>query len=282
MLPERAAGMLGAARTARRLRDPGWRGEKGQGRRQAKTLLEWAAKELTMSRSSRDLELEFGGIQDWRQREEAERRMGDSLLKWLGLDKPPQQRIKHKVWRKQLVDNTRQLKLGADRARQRGLTWAGVLDGTKVVRAVGAPGAVLEAEDMVGTGADARTRAEAGACMEERMARVTDWDEWDAGDWVAGTGVVNEGTEVGALAEAGPEGAGAGVGAKAEAAAVGVVAGAKAEAAGDEVVAGVWRCGRGWIEVGGAVAWAGAEAGAAVAVAVAGAGHGVEAEATSG
>ena len=55
---------------------------------------------------------------------------------WLGLDKPPQQRVRHKVWRKQLVDNTRQLKLGADRARQR--TDMEMLDGTKVVRVVGA------------------------------------------------------------------------------------------------------------------------------------------------
>ena len=88
-------------------------GEKGQGRWQAKKLLGWAAKELIMSR--RDIELEFGDIQDWRQREEMERRMGDSLLKWLGLDKPPQQRVRHKMWRKQLVGSTRQLKLGADR-----------------------------------------------------------------------------------------------------------------------------------------------------------------------
>ena len=48
-----------------------------------------------------------------------ERRMVDSLLQWLGLGKPPQHRVRHKVWRKQLVDSTRQLKLGADRARQR-------------------------------------------------------------------------------------------------------------------------------------------------------------------
>ena len=95
VLPEGAVGMLEAARTARRLRDPGWCGEKGQGRWQAKKLLEWAAKELTVCR--RDTELEFGDIQDWRQREEAERRMGDSLLKWLGLDKPPQQRVRHTV-----------------------------------------------------------------------------------------------------------------------------------------------------------------------------------------
>ena len=63
VLPEETMGMLEAARTARRLGDPGWCGEKGQGRWQAKKLLEWAAKELTMSR--RDIELEFGDIQDW-------------------------------------------------------------------------------------------------------------------------------------------------------------------------------------------------------------------------
>ena len=84
--------MLEAARTVRRLRDPGWCGEKGQGRWQAKKLLEWAAKELIMTMSRRDIELEFGDIQDWRQRKEVERKMWDSLLKWLGLDKPPQQR----------------------------------------------------------------------------------------------------------------------------------------------------------------------------------------------
>ena len=109
--------MLEAARTGKRLRDPGWCGEKGQGRWQAKKPLEWAAKELTMSR--RDIALEFGDIRDWRQTEEAGRTMGDTLLKWLGLDKPPHQRVRHKAWRKQLVDNTRQLKLGTDRARQR-------------------------------------------------------------------------------------------------------------------------------------------------------------------
>ena len=49
----------------------------------AKELLGWAAKELTTSKG--DLELQFGDIQDWRQREEMETRMRDSLLKWLGL-----------------------------------------------------------------------------------------------------------------------------------------------------------------------------------------------------
>jgi hypothetical protein len=32
-----------------------------------------------------------------------ERRMGDSLLRWLGKDKPPQHRVRHKVWKKQLT-----------------------------------------------------------------------------------------------------------------------------------------------------------------------------------
>ena len=102
------------------------------------------------------------------------------MLEWLGLDKPPQQRARHKVWREQLVDNTRQLKLGADRASQR--TDMEMVDGTEVVRAVDAPEAVPVAEDVVGTGADAGTRAEAGDGLvtlvadlmlrEERVARV--------------------------------------------------------------------------------------------------------------
>ena len=122
-------GMLEAARTAKRLQEPGWCGEKGHGRWQATELLEWAAKELTTNR--RDLELQFGDIQDWAQREAMERRMGDSLLRWLGLDKPPHCRVRHKVWKKQLADNTRQLRLGADMARQK--TELEMLDGTEVV-----------------------------------------------------------------------------------------------------------------------------------------------------
>ena len=72
MPPEEVVGMLEAARTlsARRLRDPGWRGEEGQGRWQAKKLLEWAAKESTLSRRGIELETQFAGIQDWRKREE--------------------------------------------------------------------------------------------------------------------------------------------------------------------------------------------------------------------
>ena len=68
-----------------------------------------------------------------------ERRMGDSLLRWLGLDKPPHHRVRHKAWKKQLVDSTRQLKLGAGRARQK--TELEMLDGTKVVSVVSVAGA---------------------------------------------------------------------------------------------------------------------------------------------
>ena len=48
----------------------------------------------------------------------------------MGLDKPPKQRVRHKVWRKQLADSTRQLKLGADRARQG--SELEMLDGTEL------------------------------------------------------------------------------------------------------------------------------------------------------
>jgi hypothetical protein len=131
VLSEEALNMLEAARDAMKLREPGWCGEKGQGRSRwtAKKLLQWADKELAASR--RDLDLQFEDIQDWAQREAMERKMGDSLLKWLGKDKPPQHRVRHKVWKKQLADRTRQLLLGADRARQR--TELEMLDGTDIV-----------------------------------------------------------------------------------------------------------------------------------------------------
>ena len=141
VLPAEAAGMMGAARHAKRLRDPGWVGDRGQGRWPVQRLLEWAVKELTASR--RGVEMELGGLEDWLEREQMERKMGDSLLKWLGHDKPPAVRVSHKVWRKQLVDRTRQLKLGADRARQR--TDMLMLDGTDIVREVEAAGARHEA-----------------------------------------------------------------------------------------------------------------------------------------
>ena len=70
-----------------------------------------------------------------------------TIVYGLWLDKPPQQRVRHKVWGKQLVDNARQLKLGADRAKQR--TDMKMLDGTEVVRAVGAPEAGPVAEGKV-------------------------------------------------------------------------------------------------------------------------------------
>ena len=46
-----------------------------------------------------DIELEFWDIQDYLEREKMERKMGDSLLEGLGFAKPPQQRVRHKVWR---------------------------------------------------------------------------------------------------------------------------------------------------------------------------------------
>ena len=84
--------------------------------------------------SRRDLELQYGDIQDWAQREAMERKMGESLLRWLGLDRPPRQRVRHKVWKKQLADSTRQLRLGADRARQG--TELEMLDGTELYSVV--------------------------------------------------------------------------------------------------------------------------------------------------
>ena len=76
--------------------------------------------------------MELGDDQDWEEREKQERLMGDSLLKWLGFDKPPKQRVRHRVWKKQLEDCTRQLKLGADRAR--GGKELELIDGVEVVR----------------------------------------------------------------------------------------------------------------------------------------------------
>jgi hypothetical protein len=57
----------------------------------------------------------------------------------LGLDKRPQHRVRHKVWEKQLANNTRQLKLGTDRARQR--TELEMLVGTEVFSADNGAGA---------------------------------------------------------------------------------------------------------------------------------------------
>ena len=133
-----------------------------------------------MTTSRRDLELQLGDIQDWAQREAMERRMGDSLLRWLGLDKPPQHRVRHKVWKKQLVDSTRQLKLGADRARQR--TELEVLDGTEVITVVNGAGAEPVAEGGVLLEAAAGSAAEAGGHPAADAEGVEDgqvWEEWE-------------------------------------------------------------------------------------------------------
>ena len=124
--------------------------------------------------------------------------MGDSLLKWLGHDKPAAVRVSHKVWRKQLVDRTRhvQLKLGADRARQR--TEMLMLDGTDIVRVVEAAGARHE---VAGAGPEAETSLEAREV--EDLGDGSEWEDWSMGDWVAGTGVDME--EAGAVAGAGGE-----------------------------------------------------------------------------
>ena len=137
------------------------------------------------------------------------------------LDKPPQPRVRHKVWREQLVDNTGQLKLGDDRARQ--MSDMEMLDGTEVVRAVDAPGAVPGAVGVVGTGEHAKTGADAGGGLVQWPWPVPqvlgggdgdgDWDEWDMGDWVAGTGVDTERAGTGALPGVGSEGVGVEVGA---------------------------------------------------------------------
>ena len=57
--------------------------------------------------STRDLDLQPEDIPDWAQREAMERRMVDSLLRWLGRNKPPQHKVKHREWKKQSDDRTR-------------------------------------------------------------------------------------------------------------------------------------------------------------------------------
>ena len=54
--------------------------------------------------STRGIKLEFVDTQDWRKREEMVRRMSDSLMRWLGLDKPPQQRARLKVCMEEAID----------------------------------------------------------------------------------------------------------------------------------------------------------------------------------
>ena len=89
-------------------------------------------------------------------------------------------RVSHEVWRKQLFVRTRQLKLGADRARQRSDML--MLDGTDIVRVVEAAGATHES-------AQADSEAEAGPAAEEGMSDANEWEGWDMGDWITGTSV---------------------------------------------------------------------------------------------
>ena len=74
------------------------------------------------------------------------------------------------MWRKQLVDNTRQLKLEACRARQRTRMEIIMLGGAEVVRAVDAPDAIPMAEVVVGAGSDAWARANAGGGLVANAA----------------------------------------------------------------------------------------------------------------
>ena len=138
-------------------------------------------KELTLSR--RGVEMELGGLEDWLEREQMERKMGDSLLKWLGHDKPPSVRVSHKVWRKQLVDRTRQLKLGADRARQQSDML--LLDGTDIVGAV----------EAVAGHEPAQAEAEPGPAAEEGASDAEEWEDREVGDWIAGSGADPEDAE---------------------------------------------------------------------------------------
>ena len=130
-----------------------------------------------LATSRRNLDLQFGDIQDWAQREAMERRMCGSLLRWLGLGKPPQHNVRHTVWRKQLTDGTRQLRLGADRARQR--TELEMLDGTDIVREVQSAGARREPADA---GPESELRPTAG----QEASDGSEWGGESAGDWIAG------------------------------------------------------------------------------------------------
>ena len=80
VLPQEAMGMRETVRHAKRLREPGWEGDNGQGRWPVQRLREWAVKELELTLSRRGVKMELGSLEDWLQREQMERRMGDSLL----------------------------------------------------------------------------------------------------------------------------------------------------------------------------------------------------------
>ena len=110
------------------------------------------------------------------------------------MDEPPQLGIRHKVWKRQLADRTRQLKQGADKARQR--TELEMLDGSDIVREVEATGA--------GHGeAGAGPESELGPAAEEGAEDASELEDWSEEDWIAGIGVNLEeaAAEVGAGTE---------------------------------------------------------------------------------
>ena len=74
------------------------------------------------------------------------------------------------MWKKQLSDRTRQLLLGADRARQR--TELEMLDGTEIVKEAEAVGARDEA-------AGASPESEFGLVAEEGGSCGEGWEDWD-------------------------------------------------------------------------------------------------------
>ena len=97
-LEGQAKEMVEAARKASRIKNerdgrPKWRGEKTQEGWPTQRLIKWAGKVLTDFR--RDMErVEWQGEGE---REAEEAALGVSLAKWLGVDKPPEQRVSYKV-----------------------------------------------------------------------------------------------------------------------------------------------------------------------------------------
>ena len=94
------------------------------------------------------------------------------------MDKPPEKRVRYRVWKRALVDTTRQLKLGADRARD-GETLE-LLDGMEVVRRVQT--ADMECEAAVEETCDVEEWMEEGYLSEEECREVGDQherEEWE-------------------------------------------------------------------------------------------------------
>ena len=87
------------------------------------------------------------------------------------------------MWKKQLADKTKQLLLGADRARQR--IELEMLDayGTDIVRRVEAAEAGHEA-------AGAGPESEFDPDAEEGESGEDGWVDWDRENWAEGTGVI--------------------------------------------------------------------------------------------